>query len=165
MSNHTSPLRDHARAIWQAGVDAVRPEILVPNALTEAEIRQALAGAGRLLVMGGGKAGAAMSAALEAALPDCLGKIEGVVNVPAEAVRPLQSIQLHAARPSRTNQPTAAGVEGARRILDLARSAGPDDVGICLFSGGGSALLPAPAPGITLEDTCSCTAAAPPSMR
>lgn len=152
MSNHTSSLREHARIIWQAGVDAVRPEILVPNALQDEGIRQALAKAGRILVLGGGKAGAAMSAALEAALPDCLGKIQGVVNVPAETVRPLQAIQLNAARPARSNQPTLEGVEGTRRILELARSAGPDDVAICLFSGGGSALLPAPVPGITLED-------------
>jgi hydroxypyruvate reductase/glycerate 2-kinase len=152
MNNPSSSLREHARAIWQAGVDAVRPEILVPKALNDANIRPALAGAPRILVLGGGKAGAAMSAALEAALPDCLGKMEGVVNVPAEVVRPLQAIQLHAARTGRTNQPTSQGVAGARRILALAQSAGPEDVGICLLSGGGSALLPAPAPGITLED-------------
>src|SRR5439155_13354559 len=66
-------------------------------------------------------------------------------------VRPLRWIRLHAARPAGTNQPTTAGVAGARQILHLARSANPDDVGLCLLSGGGSALLPAPAPGLTLE--------------
>src|SRR6202030_747049 len=55
-------------------------------------------------------------------------------------------------RPARSNQPTAEGVEGTRRLLELAHSAGPDDIALCLFSGGGSALLPAPAPGISLED-------------
>src|SRR5204862_6803744 len=44
------------------------------------------------------------------------------------------------------------GVAGARIILDLAQRAGPEDVGLCLLSGGGSALLPAPVEGITLED-------------
>lgn len=102
--------------------------------------------------MGGGKAGAAMSAALESALADFPGRIEGLVNVPAESVRPLQWIRLHAARPGGTNQPTQAGVDGCRKILDLANSAGPNDVGICLLSGGGSALLPAPVQAISLED-------------
>ena len=152
MSKNTSPLREDAQVIWQAGVDAVRPEILIPNAINSSEIRQAITDARRILVLGGGKAGAAMSAALEGAWPDCIGKMEGVVNVPAETVRPLRAIQLHAARPAKTNQPTVEGVEGTRRILELARSAGPEEVAICLFSGGGSALLPAPVPGITLED-------------
>jgi hydroxypyruvate reductase/glycerate 2-kinase len=93
-----------------------------------------------------------MSAALEAALPDCLDRIEGVVNVPGGSELPLQRIQLHAARPGGSNHPTAAGVAGAQRILDLLRSAGPQDVALCLLSGGGSALLPAPADGVTLED-------------
>jgi glycerate 2-kinase len=60
-------------------------------------------------------------------------------------------IELHGARPAASNQPTEAGVAGARRILDILRSAGPRDVCLCLLSGGGSALLPAPCPGISLE--------------
>src|SRR5262249_57582520 len=68
----------------------------------------------------------------------------GPVNVPADAVRPLKRIRLHAARPPASNHPTSAGVAGAEEMLALLRSAGPDDVAICLLSGGGSALLPAP---------------------
>jgi hydroxypyruvate reductase/glycerate 2-kinase len=68
------------------------------------------------------------------------------------------AIRLHAARPAGTNQPTADGVAGTRRILDLLAAAGPDDVALCLLSGGGSALLPAPAEGITLEDKQQVTA-------
>ena len=48
--------------------------------------------------------------------------------------------------------PDAAGVTAASRILDLVRQAGPDDLVLCLISGGGSALLALPASGITLED-------------
>jgi hydroxypyruvate reductase len=48
--------------------------------------------------------------------------------------------------------PDAAGRDGTERILALARSAGPDDLILCLISGGGSALLALPAPGLTLED-------------
>ncbi len=145
-------LRDHARRIWQAAVDAVRPEDLVPRALAEPALARALADAHRILVVGGGKAGAAMSAAVEAVLADRLDRVEGIVNVPADAVRPLRRIRLHAARPAASNHPTAAGVAGAQQILDLVRGAGPDDVVLCLLSGGGSALLPLPADGLSLAD-------------
>src|SRR5439155_13464201 len=141
----------HARRIWQAAVDAVRPEDLIPRAVTEPALAQALRDARRILVVGGGKAGAAMSAAVEQALADRLDRVEGVVNVPADAVRPLRRIRLHAARPAGSNHPTAEGVAGSRQILDLVRGAGPDDVVLCLLSGGGSALLPLPAAGATLE--------------
>jgi hydroxypyruvate reductase/glycerate 2-kinase len=146
--------RDHARAIWQAAVDAARPEPLIRQTLADPALplHDALASAHRIVVVGAGKAGAAMSAAVEAALADSLDRVHGVVNVPDEAVRPLRAIHLHAARPAGSNHPTAAGVAGARRILELVGAAGPDDVCLCLLSGGGSALLPAPVPGITLED-------------
>lgn len=147
-------MRDHARVIWQAAVDAVQPADLVGRALTDPAlgIQQALAGAKRLVILGSGKAGSAMSTGVEETLAGFPGQVEGIVNVPAEAVRPLPHIRLHAARPAGTNQPTTAGVEGTRQILQLAASAGDDDVGLCLISGGGSALLPAPVEGISLND-------------
>ncbi|HEV2949130.1 MAG TPA: DUF4147 domain-containing protein [Gemmataceae bacterium] len=155
--NHTSRnfhLRDHALAIWQAAVDAVQPSKLIPEAIANPSlgIQEAVSHAPRVLVVGAGKAGAAMSAALENALPDLAARMEGIVNVPADTVRPLHAIRLHAARPGKMNQPTAEGVEGARQILQLVASAGPDDIAIGLWSGGGSALLPAPVEGISLED-------------
>jgi hydroxypyruvate reductase/glycerate 2-kinase len=149
-----SPLREHARSVWQAAVAAVDPFTLVRDALISPEpvLRRALDGPGRILVVGGGKAGAGMAAGVEAALADHLDRIHGVVNVPADCVRPLRAIRLHAARPAGTNQPTAEGVTGVRAMLDLVAGAGPDDVGLCLLSGGGSAILPAPAEGLTLEE-------------
>jgi hydroxypyruvate reductase/glycerate 2-kinase len=155
----TDTLRRHAREIWQAGVDAVRPEPLVRNALADDAlgIGSAIRAAPRTLVMGAGKAGAAMAAAVEDALPDVLDRVHGIVNVPAESVRRLRRIRLHAARPAGSNQPTAAGVIGAEEMLRLAQSAGPDDVALCLISGGGSALLPAPAEGVTLADKQTVT--------
>jgi glycerate 2-kinase len=154
-----SILSNHARAIWQAALNAVRPEALVRHALSDPAlgIGAALAKAPRILVFGGGKAGAAMSAAVEDVLADQLGKLEGVVNVPAETVRPLRRIRLHAARAGGSNQPTPDGVVGSEAMLRLAASAGPDDVGLCLLSGGGSALLPAPAPGVSLADKQAVT--------
>ncbi len=151
-------LRDHARAIWDAAVAAARPETLIQNAFSDSRfpILDAVSWAPRILVVGGGKAGAAMSAAVEAALTDYQARIEGIVNGPAaseESTGPLTKwIRLHAARPASTNQPTAEGVAGTRQILEMARNVGPQDVLLCLISGGGSALLPAPAAGITLAD-------------
>ena len=151
-------LRVKALSIWHAGVDAVRPEKLLPDAVQrDASIRDALSSAERIIVVGAGKAGAAMSAALENALGDLLDKVEGIVNVPADTVRPLKKIVLHAARPAGSNHPTAEGVVGAERMLDLVAHAGPNDVALCLISGGGSALLPAPVVGITLVDKQAVT--------
>jgi hydroxypyruvate reductase/glycerate 2-kinase len=148
----TSP-RDDAKAIWAAAVAAADPERLVREALA----RDPLPPAPRLLVAGAGKAGAAMAAGLEAALSDRLATVTGVVNVPAGLDGPLSRVRLHAARPAGVNEPTAAGVAGAEEMLRLLASAGPDDVAVCLLSGGGSALLPAPADGISLDDKLAVT--------
>lgn len=160
MTDSSALLRQHARAIWQAAVAAVDPFELVGGVLTSPPpaLAEALAGSGRILVVGGGKAGAAMVAGVEAALSEQAQRLAGVVNVPAESVRLLRAIRLHAARPAGSNQPTAEGVAGVRAMLDLVASAGPHDVGLCLLSGGGSALLPAPVAGITLEDKQHVTA-------
>src|SRR5207244_1469918 len=76
----------------------------------------------------------------------------GWVNVPADCVRPLRHITLHPARPAGVNEPTAEGVAGSEQILRLIEWLTADDLCLCLISGGGSALLPAPALGITLQD-------------
>jgi hydroxypyruvate reductase/glycerate 2-kinase len=146
-----------ARAIWDAAVAAVRPGELLPSHIRDNDsLQRSIRSAKRILVVGAGKAGAAMSAALEDALGDQLDKVTGVVNVPADAARPLKRIVLHAARPAGSNHPTADGVVGAEKMLALLRSAGPQDVAICLLSGGGSALLPAP-DGVSLEDKQAVT--------
>ena len=114
----------------------------------------------RLVVVGGGKAGAGMAAGVEAALGDELlqtKQVTGWLNVPADCVRPLHRIHLHAARPAGRNEPTPAGQLGAERILDLVRQTTEDDLCLCLLSGGGSALLPAPATGVLLEDKLAAT--------
>jgi glycerate 2-kinase len=149
-----SSLRHHARDIWQAAVDAVRAGPLIRSALAEPQrpLRGLLDRARRIAVVGAGKAGGAMSAAVEEALADRLDRVSGLVNVPAGVVRPLRAVRLHAARPDASNEPTAEGVAGTRAILRLVEAAGPEDVVLCLLSGGGSALLPAPVPGVSLED-------------
>jgi hydroxypyruvate reductase/glycerate 2-kinase len=158
--NNSSPLRDHARAIWQAAVAAVDPFRLVRDALSDpqSDLRTALENASRILVVGGGKAGAAMAEGVETALADRLDRVQGVLNVPAESVRQLHTIRLHPGRPAGTNQPTREGVAGVLAMLDLIGQATPGDVVLCLLSGGGSALLPAPSEGVTLEDKQQVTA-------
>jgi hydroxypyruvate reductase/glycerate 2-kinase len=158
-----SVLREHARAVWQAAVDAARPQDLIRAAFADPALglRPAVDAAARVVVLGAGKAGAAMTAGVEEALADCRAPVEGLVNVPANAAAaqpPGGRIRLHAARPAGSNFPTAEGVAGARRMLELACGAGPEDVGLCLLSGGGSALLPAPAAGLSLEDQRQVTA-------
>src|SRR5579875_199626 len=160
MLRTASLLRQHAQAIWQAAVAAVDPFLLVRDFLMypPPELAKTLAGPGHILVVGGGKAGAAMAAGVEAALVGSLDRLSGVVNVPMESVRPLRVLRLHAARPAGSNQPTAEGVAGVQAMLDLVAGAKPHDVGLCLLSGGGSALLPAPIAGITLQDKQHVTA-------
>ncbi len=150
-----SSLRDHALKIWHAAVDAARPHIAIRAVMTDScgQLPGLLASARRILVAGAGKAGAAMSEAVEETLGDALSKTEGIVNVPdLDGPSRLKKIVLHEARPAGSNQPTERGVAGAEGILRLFASAGPEDVGLCLLSGGGSALLPAPAEGVTLAD-------------
>ena len=162
-----SQLRDDALAIWHAGLAAVRSDLLVRDNLRVEEDRLAigdqqlsLAKIRRIAVVGAGKAGAGMAAGVEMALgPKLLDEkqVSGWVNVPADCVRPLTKIHLHAARPAGINEPTAEGVFGSEKILEIVGSLGPDDLCLCLISGGGSALLPAPVPGISLADKQTLT--------
>ena len=107
---------------------------------------------GRVLVLGAGKASAAMAAAVEQAWPEAY--LSGLVVTRYGHGAPCRRIEvLEAAHP----QPDNAGEAAARRILALAQSAGsvasgPDDLVLCLMSGGGSALLALPADGLTLAD-------------
>ncbi|MFA7437166.1 glycerate kinase [Castellaniella sp.] len=101
---------------------------------------------GRTVVIGAGKASAAMAQALEAAWP---GPLKGTVVTRYGHAVPCRQIRiLEAAHPV----PDAAGEQAARQLFDQVRGLGPDDLVISLISGGGSALLPLPAPGITLAD-------------
>lgn len=164
--NQESLTRD-ALAIWQAGVAGVDSLHLVQqnvqvkdDLLHLADESFQLSSIRRIVVVGAGKAGAGMAAGLESALGDTVMNqkhLTGWLNVPADCVRPLKRITLHAARPAGVNEPTAAGVLGAKKILELVRHLGPDDLCICLLSGGGSALMPAPSGGITLDDKLAVT--------
>ncbi len=167
MNHPADKLRRDALKIWNAGVDAVRSERLVRNVLSVdgrsllvGDDRLDLDAIGRIVVVGAGKAGAGMAAAVEQVLGDRLmeeKRLAGWVNVPADCVRPLKRIKLHAARPPGINEPTPEGAAGTEEILRLVESLDADDLCLCLISGGGSALMPAPAEGISLEDKLAVT--------
>lgn len=108
--------------------------------------------AGRVLVVGAGKASARMAQAVEAAWGPC----DGLVIVPHGAALPTRRIEIvEAGHPV----PDAAGAAAGRRMLDMVAALGPDDMALCLVSGGGSALLSVPGPGLTLADKQAVNAA------
>ena len=167
MKRSAEQLRLDACAIWMAGVEAVRSDRLVRQHVRIAGGQLHVAGEAvaidqidRVVVVGAGKAGAGMAKGLEAALgPEFLAatRLTGWVNVPEDCVQQLSRIHLHGARPAGMNEPTAAGVEGSRRILELVGALSDRDLCICLLSGGGSALLPSPVQGISLADKLAIT--------
>jgi hydroxypyruvate reductase/glycerate 2-kinase len=150
MTSTEREMRNHARTIWNSALAAADPTPLVAEAVRGMD--DSLRSGDRIIVIGGGKAGSAMAAGAEEALHDRLDRVVGIVNVPEGTQRPLQRIVLHPARPAGSNHPTAAGVDGSKKMLRWLDSAGPDDHAICLISGGGSALMPCPVAGISLED-------------
>ncbi len=151
--------RDIVESIWRAAVRAVDSHRLVEQSirvergeLVIGRQRIPLSALRRIEIVGAGKAGAGMAQGAEAALSPLGKPLSGWVNVPADCVRSLPSITLHAARPAGLNEPTAAGVAGSEEILRRVSFLGEGDLCLVLISGGGSALLPAPIEGVSLAD-------------
>ena len=127
------------RRMFDAAIDAAQPARCVPPHLP-AKPR------GRLLVVGAGKASAAMAKAVE---DHWVGDLSGlVVTRYGHAVACKHVEIVEAAHPV----PDAASVTVAQRMLSLVGGLGPDDVVLCLVSGGGSSLLALPIEGLTLAD-------------
>ena len=127
------------RAMFDAAVAAAQPAICLPPCLP-------LPPKGRTIVIGAGKASAAMARVLEAHWP---GPLEGLVVTRYGYEVPCQRIEIvQAAHPV----PDAAGQRASGRILKQVRGLAADDLVIALISGGGSSLLVAPGPGLTLAD-------------
>ena len=123
--------------LFAAAIDAARPAKSLAAFLPERP-------RGRTIVVGAGKAAAAMAAAVEAAWD---GPLEGLVVTRYGHGAPTQRIEVvEASHPV----PDAAGERAAARMLDLVRGLSEHDLVLCLLSGGGSALLAAPAPGLDL---------------
>ncbi len=126
-------------SLFEAAIAAALPGKIVPGFLPAAP-------GGRLIVIGAGKASAAMAKAVE---DNWDGPIEGlVVTRDGHAVACRQIEIVEASHPV----PDARGEAAARRILAMAESAGADDLVLCLISGGGSALMTLPADDLSLED-------------
>lgn len=125
--------------MFRAAVDVARPSLCVPPYLPAVP-------KGRTIVVGAGKAAASMAAAVEANWP---GPIEGLVVTRYGHGMATSRIEVvEAAHPV----PDEAGREAARRIVAKVQGLTPDDLVLCLISGGGSSLLAAPAGSILLED-------------
>ena len=161
-------LRDDAIAIWNAGVAAVDSSLAVERQIIStcdelqiAGVQISLPPSSRIEIIGAGKAGAGMASGVEAALlsTNVADRISGWVNVPADCVRELKQIHLHAARPAGINEPTQEAVDGTAEILRRVQSLSETDVCIMLLSGGASALLCSPITGISLQEKLLVTRA------
>ncbi|MBN1505011.1 MAG: DUF4147 domain-containing protein [Candidatus Eisenbacteria bacterium] len=152
----TGPRRDAIRLV-EAGIQQVLPPALMRSALAYDRSKKVLTvlgtpfplSAGRVFVIGGGKASGGMAEELERILgSDTV--TAGVVNCVSNRY-PTRKIEIVAAGHP---VPDSRGAAGTRRMLSLkeAYCMNAQDLVLCLISGGGSALMPCPADGISLED-------------
>jgi hydroxypyruvate reductase len=137
-------LRRDALAIFKAGVAAANPAAMVEAALRR---RRDLDHFERIFVVGAGKAGGTMARAAERVL----GRRIAAGCVAVKDGDPAKSRRIDL-RPSGHPVPDERGVAAAARITELCAAAGATDLVVCLLSGGASALLPAPAPPVTLAE-------------
>jgi glycerate 2-kinase len=156
---HREELRQDLHAIFQAALKAVDPGEAIRThvrrngqQLHVADRVYDLRQYDALYVIGVGKAGAAMAMAIEAQLRDRIRG--GHVIVKYGHGGPVKHVTLHeAGHPI----PDEAGVRATRTLIEFVRERGPRDLIICLISGGGSALSPAPVDGITLTEKQEAT--------
>lgn len=133
------------RVLFDAAVAAASPAACMPLWLEDRP-------AGRVIVIGAGKAAASMAAIVE---QQWAPPLEGLVIVPDGHVAQCDQIEVvEASHPV----PDERGVAATQRILEMVSGLEADDTVVCLFSGGGSSLLCAPAPGLTLDDKRARTA-------
>jgi glycerate 2-kinase len=130
------------RRMFDAAVASAQPARCVPPHLPRSEEL----GQGRLVVIGAGKASAAMAQAVE---EHWAGPLSGLVVTRYGYGAPCRRIEIvEAAHPV----PDGAGLRAAQRMLETVQGLRPEDIVLCLVSGGGSALLPLPLPGLALAD-------------
>ncbi len=144
-ATRVQPMRNHGRAAkllraaFDAAVAAADPRRCLPPFLPAPP-------SGKTVVVGAGKAAASMAGAVEEHWP---GELSGVVVTPYRHGAPTSRIKVvDASHPV----PDSAGVAAAQQIMKRVLNLSPNDLVLCLISGGGSALLTLPAPGIQLEE-------------
>jgi hydroxypyruvate reductase len=134
------------RQAFASAIESAQPARCVPPALPGRT-------AGRTVVIGAGKAAAAMARAVETYWD---GDLSGTVVAAHGHTVACERIEVLA---SSHPVPSEAGLRGSLRLFERVRGLGPDDLVLCLLSGGGSALLPLPPDGLTLEDKQAMTRA------
>lgn len=144
----TAVLRRQALSIFRAALAAADPAAAVARRLERIEFSRFH----QVFVIGAGKAGASMAAAAERVIGPRI--TAGLVNVKDRDQTRLRRIELHE---SGHPVPDQRGLQGAERLARIARSAGRHDLVVCLISGGASALMPMPAPPITLDEKQAVT--------
>jgi hydroxypyruvate reductase len=152
-------MRAQAEAIFRAGLHAAQPAAAIQrlcrlegDRLHLGEIGFDLTRVARIVVVGAGKATAAMARAVEELLGERIAA--GVISVKYGHTQPLRRIEIvEAGHPL----PDANGLMASRKIMALVAGARPADLILVLLSGGGSALLPLPAPGLSLADKQAAT--------
>ena len=143
-------LRQNARKIWESSLSASNPETCITRHLNVSANAISVGGttfptSGKLIVIGAGKAASRMAQVVEELLGDRISA--GLVVTKYGHGLPLRRIrQVEAGHPI----PDEQGVTAVDEIRNLLRDLKPEDIVLCLLSGGGSALWPAPAKGITL---------------
>lgn len=154
MNERLSGMREDIAEIFQAGLKVVAPQVAINkfcelrgNVFRIDKREYDLDTFTRIVVLGAGKAGASMAAAIENILGSRID--EGLVVVKYGHVEPLSRVRIvEAGHPV----PDANGYRGAKAMYDLALTADKYTLVICLISGGGSALMPFPVTGVSLED-------------
>ena len=156
---HIEDLKAKALHIFSASVEAVHPQQLMEevlllkgtvlhiSGLKGKELEIDLSEVGRIVAVGAGKAVAPMARSLEELLQE---RLEGgLISVKYDHGFPLDRIEV---REAGHPIPVDNGQHGADLIKNIAKNAIKNDLLLCLISGGGSALLPLPAFGLTLKE-------------
>ncbi|WP_458187868.1 glycerate kinase type-2 family protein [Haladaptatus sp. NG-WS-4] len=153
----TTPARETALACIEAGIEAAHPRTVVSERVTLdgdtlhiAETEYDCSEYDEVVVVGGGKAAAQVAVALESVLGDRISRGAVVTNDPEETTRIDVLAGDHPV-------PSETGIESTRRVLELADSADENTLVFAVVTGGASALLPAPADGISLADVQGVT--------
>ncbi len=139
-----SSARQLLMALYEAAYTTAHPSTCLPPFLPPVPVN------GRIIVIGGGKGSAAMAVAAERHYIDAgqRDKISGLISTRHGFGLPTAIIEiLEAGHPV----PDANSIEGAKRAIALARSAGPNDLVLCLLSGGASAIWSSPVEGVSFE--------------
>jgi glycerate 2-kinase len=152
-----TPARDAALACIEAGIEAAHPRTVVREqvvldgeALRIGNEKYDLSAYDEMVVIGGGKAAAQVAVALESVLGDRIARGAVVTNDPEETT----TVDV---LPGDHPVPSEEGVESTRWVRRLADSADEETLVFAVVTGGASALLPAPADGISLADLQEAT--------